>query len=156
MTIVNNVTRMLDSKKIHYKAHSLPEEKLGAVEAAAYLGVAPELVYKTIVAVRVTPGKPLLGVVPGSQELDLKKLAQAAGEKKIRLATHQQAEELTKLQTGGISPLALINKGFQIYIDESAKSLPAIFVSGGQRGLNIQLSPKDLAKLVNARFAPLT
>lgn len=156
MTIVNNVTRMLDSKKIKYQAHSLPEEKLGAVEAATYLGVAPELVYKTIVAIRTTPGKPLLGVVPGNQELDLKKLAQAAGEKKIRLATHQQAEELTKLQTGGISPLALINKGFQVFIDESAKTLPTIFVSGGQRGLNVQLSPRDLAKLTGARFAPLS
>lgn len=156
MSIVNNVIRMLDSKKVQYQAYSLPEEKLGAVEAAAYLGVAPDLVYKTIVAVRVTPGKPLLGVVPGNRELDLKKLAQAAGEKKIRLATHQQAEELTKLQTGGISPLALINKGFQIFIAESAKNLPAIFISGGQRGLNIQLSPRDIAKLTNAKFAPLT
>lgn len=156
MTIVNNVTRMLDAKKIRYEAHSLPEEKLGAVEAAAFLGVAPELVYKTIVAVRATPGKPLLGIVPGNQELDLKKLAQAAGEKKIRLASHQQAEVLTGLQTGGISPLALVNKGFQVFIDEKARSLAEVFISGGQRGLNLKLSPKDIAKLTKARFASLT
>ena len=156
MTTVNNVTRMLDAKKIKYKAHALPEEKLGAVEAAAHLGVSPEIVYKTIVAIRTTPGKPILSVIPGNQELDLKKLAQAAGEKKIRLATHQQAEDLTGLQTGGISPLALINKGFQVFIDDRARSLAEIFVSGGQRGLNLQLSPKDIARLANARFAPLT
>jgi len=95
-------------------------------------------------------------VIPGNQELDLKKLAQAAGEKKVRLATHQQAEELTGLQTGGISPLALINKGFQVFIDDSAHSLADIYISGGQRGLNLQLSPKDIAKLTNGRFVPLT
>ncbi len=156
MSTVNNVTRMLDAKKIHYQAYALPEEKLGAVEAAAHLGVSPETVYKTIVAIRMTPGKPILSVIPGNQELDLKKLAQAAGEKKIRLATHQQAEELTGLQTGGISPLALINKGFQVFIDVSAHSLADIYISGGQRGLNLQLSPKDIAKLTNARFVPLT
>lgn len=156
MTTVNNVTRMLDAKKIEYQAHALPEEKLGALEAAAHIGVSPEIVYKTIVAVRTSPGKPLLGVVPGSQELDVKKLAKAAGEKKVRLASYEQAEALTGLQTGGISPLALINKGFQIFIDDSARSYPKIYISGGQRGLNVQISPKDIARLTNARFAPLT
>lgn len=153
MTITNNVTRMLDAKKITYTAHALPEEKLGAVEAADYLGVAPHQVYKTIVSVRTTPGKPILAVVPGDKELDLKLLAKAVKEKKIKLATHTQAEELTGLQTGGISPLALINKGFQVLLDESVKSHDQMFISGGQRGLNISLAPKDLIKLTNARTA---
>ena len=156
MPIVNNVTRMLDAKKISYTAHDLPEEKLGAAEAAEFLGVNPELVYKTIVAVRTTPGKPILALVPGNSELDLKLLAKVLGEKKVRVASHQQAEELTGLQTGGISPLALINKGFQIVLEQEALSHPAIFVSGGQRGLNIQLSPKDLRKLTNARTAKIS
>ncbi len=156
MPIVNNVTRMLDAKKISYTAHDLPEEKLGAAEAAEFLGVNPELVYKTIVAVRTTPGKPILALVPGNSELDLKLLAKVLGEKKVRVASYQQAEELTGLQTGGISPLALINKGFQIVLEQEALSHPAIFVSGGQRGLNIQLSPKDLRKLTNARTAKIS
>ena len=155
MTIINNVTRLLDARKISYTAHNLPPEKLGAVEAASYLGAGPELVYKTIVAVRITPGKPILAVVPGNKELDLKLLAKVVNEKKVRVATHQQAEELTKLQTGGISPLALINKGFQILIDQSVLIHSTIFISGGQRGLNIELSPKDLIKITNARTASI-
>ena len=153
MTSVNNVTRMLVANKIDYQAHALPEEKLGAVEAANHLGVSPAQVYKTIVAIRTTPGKPILAVIPGDTELDLKLLAEVLKEKKIKLASHQQAEELTGLQTGGISPLALINKGFQILLDQKALQNGTIFISGGQRGLNIELSPKDLVKLTNARTA---
>lgn len=156
MTIVNNVTRMLDAKKISYQAHALPEKKLGAVEAAMHLGVSPAQVYKTIVAIRSTPGKPILGVIPGDTELDLKQLAATLGEKKIKLASHNQAEELTGLQTGGISPLALINKGFQVMLDQKALQNKTVFISGGQRGLNIELSPQDLIKLTNARTAPLS
>ena len=156
MTTINNVTRLLDAKKIPYTAHELPPEKLGATEAAEHLGVSPELVFKTIVAIRTTPGKSILAVVPGNKELDLKLLAKAINEKKVRVATHQQAEGLTRLQTGGISPLSLINKGFQIVIDQSAKTHPTIFISGGQRGLNIELSPKDLIKITNARTAAIS
>lgn len=155
MTISNNVTRMLTAKKIKFEAHALPEEKLGAVEAANHLGVEAHQVYKTIVAVRTTPGKPILAVIPGDKELDLKLLATAVKEKKIKLATHSQAEVLTGLQTGGISPLALINKGFQVVLDESIRSQDQIFISGGQRGLNIELSPKDLIKLVKGRTAQI-
>jgi Cys-tRNA(Pro)/Cys-tRNA(Cys) deacylase len=153
MTSINNVTRLLDAKKIAYQAHALPEEKLGAAEAANHLGVSPAQVYKTIVAIRTTPGKPILAVIPGDTELDLKLLAAVLKEKKIKLASHQQAEELTGLQTGGISPLALINKGFQILLDQKALQNGTIFISGGQRGLNIELSPQDLIKLTNARTA---
>ena len=62
---------------------------------------------------------------------------------------------MTGLQTGGISPLALINKGFQVVLDESIRSHNQIFISGGQRGLNIELTPKDLIKLTNARTAKI-
>ena len=156
MPITNNVTRMLDARKVSYTAHDLPEEKVGAVDAAEILGVSANRVFKTIVAVRTVPGKPILAVVPGDRELDLKLAAKAVGEKKLKVATHQQAEVLTGLQTGGISPLALINKGFQILIDRTALDQAAIFVSGGQRGLNIEISPKDLIKLTNARPAAIT
>lgn len=149
----NNVTRMLDQRKVSYTAHELPAEKLGAVEAAQYLGVSPGLVYKTIVVTRVEKGKPILAVVPGDREVDLKALANAIGEKKVHLPTEREAERLTGLQAGGISPLALINRGFQVIIDASAQALPEIYVSGGQRGLNIRLAPSALASLSNARFA---
>lgn len=155
MTIVNNVTRMLDAKKISYTAHPLPEEKLSAVEVAAFLGVPHGQVFKTIVAIRITPGKPILAIIPGDAELDLKLLASAVKEKKVKVASHQQAEALTALQTGGISPLALINKGFQVLLDHKALEYPTILISGGQRGLNVELSPKDLQMLTGASTANL-
>ena len=85
----------------------------------------------------------------------VKKLAKAVGEKKVYLTTQKEAEHLTRLQAGGISPLALINRGFQVLIDRSAQSHGQIHVSGGQRGLNIRLPVNDLAKLTNARLADI-
>ena len=153
MPIVNNVTRFLDSRKIPCTAYELPVEKLGATETARLLNVEPASVFKTIVVIRDKPKKPLLVVIPGPSHVDLKLLAAAVGEKKVYLPTEREAEQLTGLQAGGISPLALINKGFQVLIDSSAQNYPEIHISGGQRGLNIKLAVADLAKLTNARFA---
>ncbi|OGO25210.1 MAG: hypothetical protein A2W33_09545 [Chloroflexi bacterium RBG_16_52_11] len=150
MAIRNNVTRLLDQRKVPYTAFELPAEKLGAIEAAQFLGVAAELVYKTIVVSREGKGKPVLAIVPGTAEVDLKLLAKAFMEKKLRLPTEIEAERLTGLQAGGISPLALINRGFQVVLDATALGHTEIYVSGGQRGLNIRLSPTDLVKLTNA------
>jgi Cys-tRNA(Pro)/Cys-tRNA(Cys) deacylase len=72
------------------------------------------------------------------------------------LPSERQAEQLTGLQAGGISPLALINKGFQVVIDESAKGFEKIFVSGGQRGLDIHLPVEALGRLTNARFGKIS
>ncbi len=152
----NNVTRLLDSRKITYTPHELPKEKISALEAANLLGADPNLVFKTIVTLRLKIGKHILAVVPATTHLNLKALAKAVGEKKVRLSTQTEAENLTGLETGGISPLALINKGFQVVIDSSAKSHPQIYISGGQRGLNIQLNPGDLIKLTNARVSDIT
>ncbi len=156
MSPTNNVTRFLDSKKVKYTAFELPAEKLGALETARRLGVPAQQVFKTIVATRDKPGKPILAVIPGNRALDLKALASVLGEKKIHLPTQREAEQLTGLQAGGISPLALINKGFQVIIDQSAQSFAEIHISGGQRGINIRLPVADLAGLVRARFAPIS
>lgn len=154
MPVINNVTRMLDSKKIKYEAFELPPEKFGAIETAELLNLPIEIVYKTIVVVW-PPKKPLLCVVPGTGEVDLKAVAAAVNEKKVHLPTQVEAEQLTGLQAGGISPLALLNKGFSVLLDESAKVFPAIHISGGQRGLNIKLAVNDLLKLTNARYADI-
>jgi Cys-tRNA(Pro)/Cys-tRNA(Cys) deacylase len=156
MPAANNVTRLLDSRRIQYTAYELPAEKLGALETARLLNVDAALVFKTIVVVREGNKKPLLVLVPGSSEVDLKSVALAVGDKKVHLPTEREAEQLTGLQAGGISPLALINKGFQVLIDSSAQSFGEIHVSGGQRGLNIKLGVDDLVKLTNARFASIS
>lgn len=154
--IKNNVTRLLDQHKIAYTSFELPAEKLGAVETAQHLDVSASLVFKTIVVTRQGKGKPLLALVPGDREVDLKTLASAVREKKLHLPTEREAEQLTGLQAGGISPLALLNRGFQVVIDASAQALEDIYISGGQRGLDIRLSPKDLANLLRATFAAIS
>lgn len=156
MAIVNNVTRLLDQRRIPYQAFELPTEKLGARETAALLGTDPALVYKTIVITRDKPRKPLLVVVPGDSVVDLKLVAAAMGDKKVYLPTEREAEGLTGLQAGGISPLALMNRGFQVLIDDSARAHEHIHVSGGQRGLNVRLALDDLLQLTGARLAPVS
>lgn len=155
MTVTNNVTRFLDARKVRFSAHELPNEKLGAVEAAQFMGVPEAQVFKTIVTAR-EKGKPVLAVIPGPRVVDLKLLASFLGEKKMHLPTEREAEALTGLQAGGISPLALINKGFQVVLDSAAQSFEEIYISGGQRGLNIQLHVEDLVKLTNARVGGIS
>ena len=154
--VTNNITRLLDSRKVPYSAFELPAEKLGARETARRLGVSEALVFKTIVILREKPGKPILAVIPGNTKADLKAIAAAVNEKKVRVPTQKEAEQLTGLQAGGISPLALINKGFTTLLDQSAAALEWLHVSGGQRGLNIRLPVKALVEMTHARLAILS
>lgn len=147
---------MLDTKKVHYQAFEVPAEKLSALEVAKILNVPPEIVFKSIVVKRGKPGKAILALVPGPREVDTKKLASTLNEKKVYITSLKEAEEMTGLQAGGISPLALMHKGFQTVIDESARVMDGIFVSAGQRGLQVRLAPEDLAGLVNGRFADIS
>jgi len=157
MPVVNNLTRMLDAKRIPYTTFELPAEKLGAQETARLLNVSIDLVYKTIVALRTFPGaKPILAVIPGNHMLDVKALAAVLKEKKVQVPTQREAEQLTGLQAGGISPLALINRGFSMLLDQAAAAHEQIHISGGQRGLNIRLKVADLVKLTNARLASIS
>ena len=151
----NNVTRFLDSRKVPYTVYDLPKEKLDALKTARLLEAPPEIVYKSIVIMRKGPGKPILAVVPGGSDVNLKKLAKSVGEKKVGPATQKEAEKVTRLQVGGISPLALINRGFQIVIDQSVLDHKLVHVSGGERGLNIRLAAKDLISLTGAQVAEI-
>lgn len=154
--VANNITRLLDSRNIKYEVFELPEEKLAADDVARLMNAAPEIVFKSIVIGRKGPGKPILAVVPGNQDVDLKKLAKAVSEKKVSPVTQKEAEHLTKLLTGGISPLALINRGFEIIIHQSILDHELIHISGGERGLNIRLAPEDLVKVVQARITDIS
>lgn len=145
-----NVTRLLDQRNIPYQAFELPAKKIGALEAAQLLNVDPEMVYKTIVVTQISKGKPILALVPGPMEVDLKAVARAVGEKKVTLPTEREAEKITNLKAGGISPLALLNRGFQVLIDAAARDLPELYISGGKRGLDIRLPVMALRELTGA------
>ncbi|MCA9954606.1 MAG: aminoacyl-tRNA deacylase [Anaerolineales bacterium] len=152
--------RLLEGKKVAYEAINYDSSERDAEKIALQLGVSPEQVFKTLVIAAPkdgrSPSKPMLAIVPANRQLDLKKLAKLVGAKKLKMATHQEAEAMTGLQVGGISPLALINKGFAMYLDERAEAQTRIFVSAGERGTQIKLSPKDLRKLTGARVVDLS
>jgi Cys-tRNA(Pro)/Cys-tRNA(Cys) deacylase len=154
--VANNITRLLDARHIPYTVYELPAEKLGAVETARLLDVPLEQVYKTIVVSREGKGKSILAIVPGTSDVDLKILAKVLNEKKLRLPTEQEAERLTGLQAGGISPLALLNKGFQVVLDSSAQQFREIHISGGRRGLNLCLPVDALVTLTDARVEAIS
>jgi Cys-tRNA(Pro)/Cys-tRNA(Cys) deacylase len=150
-----NAMRLLDSFKITYRVHTFSSEVHSAEEVAHILGFPPKQVFKTLV-VMPPKGKPILAIVPGDGELDLKKLAQAVDEKKLRMATQVEAETLTGLLVGGISALALMNKGFRIYIDRTCQGFTDIIVSAGRRGINLQLAPTDLIHVIKARVVDIS
>ena len=155
MSVKNNVTRLLDGKKIPYTAFEVPAVKLSALEVAGLLGKPPENVFKTIVLRAEKNKKPILAVVPATGEVDPKKLASFLKEKKVSVTSQQGAETLTGLLAGGISPLALIHKGFQVIMDASALTREKVILSGGQRGMQIELKVDDLMRLTNARTAEI-
>jgi len=152
MPQINNVIRMLEARKVPFKVYELPAEKISALETARLLKMPPEMVFKTIVITREKPKKPILAVIPGPNEVDLKALAQFLGEKKVHLPSEREAEQLTGLQAGGISPLALLNKGFMVILDASALADAEIHISGGQRGLTIRLPVEALVGFTRARI----
>jgi Cys-tRNA(Pro)/Cys-tRNA(Cys) deacylase len=152
----NNVTRFLDNRNINYKTFVLPRQKLGAEGTAKLLNAPLSIIFKSIVIERKNPGKPILAVVPGDKEVNLKALAKVVGEKKVSPATQKDAERLTKLQAGGISPLALINRSFEIVIDNSVLNQETVHISGGELGVNIRLRSQDLVDLTRASVAKIS
>lgn len=150
--IKSNVLRLLNAHKVPYQAFTFSEEIHSAEGAAEAMGVPPEQVFKTLVVLRER-GKPLLVLVPGGRQLDLRRLAKNVNEKRLHMASQREAESLTGLQVGGISALALLNRGFTVYVDDSAAELNEFYISGGQRGLNVRLPVADFVRLTGARLA---
>jgi Cys-tRNA(Pro)/Cys-tRNA(Cys) deacylase len=149
--------RVLEGQGVSYETVVYPDTIHDAVELAEYVGLPPENVYKTLVVLADDLGfKPMLIMVAANSSLDLKKAARAVGAKKVHMARHVDAEKMTGLRVGGISALALLNKGFDIYIDEWATVLDFIVVSAGQRGLNLKLMVDDLIRVTDAQIVDVS
>ena len=146
----NNAMRMLEARGVPYEVYTFPPEIHSADGVAQVVGTPASQVYKTLVVVR-KQGKPLLVMIAGDRELDLKRLAKAVGEKRLRMATYREAESLTGLEVGGISPLALLNRGFDVYIDRAATKLRRVLVSAGCRGINLGMTVEDLIRVTKAK-----
>jgi Cys-tRNA(Pro)/Cys-tRNA(Cys) deacylase len=138
---------------INYEITTFPDTMRDAEEIANFLNLPPAQLFKTLVVILPNNTKKrYLVIIAANQQLDLKLFAKSVGEKKIIMATHDQAETLTGLQVGGISALALQNKNFKVYLDESARQYEQIYVSGGKRGLDVKLSVEDFIKITGAKF----
>ena len=122
------------------------------LDAAAALGLDPARVFKTLVA--TADGALVAAVVPVAGELDLKALAAAVGARTAALAAPAEAERATGYVVGGISPLGM-RRRLPTVLDASAEALATINVSGGRRGLQLELAPVDLARLAGAKLAPI-
>ncbi|GAB4468141.1 MAG: Cys-tRNA(Pro) deacylase [Anaerolineae bacterium] len=149
--------RVLEGADVPYEVYEFPDTVHDAVEVAQHTGMPPQNVYKTLVVQAEDTGfKPMLVMIAADRQLNLKKLASAVGAKKVRMARHEDAERLTGLKTGGISALALLNRGFLILIDEQAILLDRVLVSAGQRGINLGVSVEDLIRVTGAEIADVT
>lgn len=153
-----NVCRLLDQAGIPYEAHFYPhgDEAVDGTTVATILNQPTERVFKTLVTRGPTSKSGcFVFVIPVAAELDLKAAARAAGQKSIEMLHVNELLGLTGYIRGGCSPVGM-KKLFPTFIDQSALDQPTIMVSGGKIGIQVELSPTELAGLVKAQFAPLT
>lgn len=149
-------TALLDKQKVAYTLHAYehdPRHESYGLEAAEALGIAPERVFKTLVA--DVDGRLAVGVVPVTGQLDLKALAAAVGGKKAKMADVAAAERATGYVAGGISPLGQ-KKRLPVALDASAEAFGTIYCSAGRRGLEVEIAPADLVRLTQAVVAPIS
>jgi Cys-tRNA(Pro)/Cys-tRNA(Cys) deacylase len=95
-------------------------------------------------------------MTPGDRELDLRLVARAVGAKSAHMAPQREAERLTGLKVGGISPLALLGRRFEVYLDAPGAALDELYINGGQRGINLKLFVRDLLAISGARVIDAT
>lgn len=137
---------------VHEYEHDANARSFG-LEAAEKLGLDPARVFKTLI-VALDGGGLAVGIVPSSAQLDMKQVARALGAKKAAMAPREAAERATGYVMGGISPLGQ-KKRLPTALDETALDYPTIYVSGGRRGLDLELAPADLVALTGAVSAAL-
>ena len=151
-----NVMRLLDQKKVAYRAHAYPhgDDAVDGVTVAGLIGKAPECVFKTLVA-RGASKSIYVFVIPVCGELDLKRAAKAAKEKSVELVHVREINALTGYIRGGCSPIGM-KKQYKTFFDSSCLGLESIVVSAGKIGAQVELSPQELIRLTRADTAALT
>ena len=151
-----NAARILERLGVDYNIleFDVDEDDLSAQDAARKLGLPPEQIFKTLVA-RGDKSGIIIACVPGGKELDLKALARVSGNKKVELAPLREVRNLTGYIRGAVSPLGM-KSSYPFFLDQSAFDHSSIIVSAGARGVQISLSPQDLASALEAETGVLT
>lgn len=151
-----NAMRFLDKQKAAYITHFYSHEDgaIDGVSVAAKVGIPPRQVFKTLVT-RGASRQYYVFVVPVAQELDLKKAARSVGEKSVEMIPVADINKVTGYIRGGCSPIGM-KKAYPTVLDESARELETMVVSGGRIGTQIELSPSLLAGLTGAGFQKIT
>ncbi|HIB1873578.1 TPA: Cys-tRNA(Pro) deacylase [Enterococcus faecium] len=153
--VKTNAIRMVEQKKISYTEHEYEwdENHLSASSVAEQLPESQSRIFKTLVAVGNVTG-PLVAVIPGEAELNLKKLAKVSGNKKVEMLHLKDLEATTGYIRGGCSPIGM-KKLFPTYLDQIAENYDQIIVSAGRRGLQMELAPQDICALTSGQFADI-
>ena len=148
---------VLDGQGVSYEpVYYEVVDHLSAAEVAAAIGLPPEQTFKTLVALPDRPdARPILALAPGDSQLNLKKLATAAGEKKVQMAPQREAERLTGLEKGGISPLALLDRGWPIIVNETIILFDRVEISAGKVGVGAIVEVEGLLRVLQAKQADI-
>ena len=156
MEAKTNAMRMLDRGKVPYTVHTYDHSdgRIDGVSVAAKVGIDPERVYKTLVT-RGSSGGYFVFVLPVALELDLKKAARAVGEKSVAMIRVDEINRVTGYIRGGCSPVGM-KKQYPTIFDRRVEDLPAVVVSGGRIGTQIEVEPAALLRLVGAATADIT
>lgn len=150
-----NVMRLLDQKKVPYESYCYIESGTTVgTEVAAVLGQDPNRVFKTLVTVGGKTKQNYVFVIPVNRELNLKKAAEAVGEKSIEMIKSKELLPLTGYIHGGCSPIGM-KKFFTTTVDVSAEKFPTIFFSAGKIGYQVEVSPENLKKMIQFGYADL-
>jgi len=150
-----NAARILDRLKIEYElvAYEVDESDLSAIHVAAQLGQDVAQVFKTIL-LRGDKTGVFVAIVPGADEVNLKLAASVSGNKNAEPVAMKELLPLTGYIRGGCSPLGM-KKNYPIYLHQTATAFPCIYISAGQRGLQLKLSPADLVRATSATVCGL-
>jgi len=156
MSHKTNAARILDGLGIRYeiREYSVDPEEFSALVVAEKIGLPPEQVFKTLLCV-TADREHVFAVVPGDAEVDLKKLAQAAGTRKAEMVSLKDVQPLTGYVRGGVTVFGA-KKDFPVYVDETLELFDVISVSAGTRGVQVLLSPADYLRAAKATVADLT
>ncbi len=150
MSKVTPATRALAAAGVSFTVHAYdydPDAESIGLQAASELGEDPARVLKTLMA--LVDGKPVCVVVPSNQEVSMKKLAAAIDGKSAQMMKPLEAERVSGFKVGGISPFGQ-RRAVRTVIEQSALAQDYVFVNGGQRGLQVKLSPRDVRDALNA------